>query len=55
MGGPDERVRVMRAEQVAAEKPAIADFNTLAIACRGSTRCGAAVVRSGIAGCGFRA
>lgn len=33
MGGPDERVRVMQAEQVVAEKPAIADFNTLAIAC----------------------
>jgi precorrin-6Y C5,15-methyltransferase (decarboxylating) len=33
MGGPGECVRVMRAEQVAAEKPAFADFNTLAIAC----------------------
>lgn len=33
MGGPDERVRMMRAEQVPAEKPAISDFNTLAIAC----------------------
>lgn len=33
MGGPDERVRVMRADRIAAEKPGIADFNTLAIAC----------------------
>ena len=33
MGGPEERVRVMRADRVAAEKPGIADFNTLAIAC----------------------
>lgn len=33
MGGPDERVRVMRADRVAADKPHIADFNTLAIAC----------------------
>lgn len=33
LGGPDERVRMMRAEQVAAEKSAIAAFNTLAIAC----------------------
>jgi len=33
MGGADERVRVMRADRIAAEKPHIADFNTLAIAC----------------------
>ena len=33
MGGPDERVRLMRADRIAAEKPHIADFNTLAIAC----------------------
>ncbi|SOE09356.1 precorrin-6Y C5,15-methyltransferase (decarboxylating) [Hoeflea halophila] len=33
MGGPDERLRVMRADRIAAEKPPLADFNTLAIAC----------------------
>lgn len=33
MGGPDERVRVMRADRIAADKPHFADFNTLAIAC----------------------
>jgi len=33
MGGPDERVRVMRADRIAADKPDFADFNTLAIAC----------------------
>lgn len=33
MGGPDERVRVMRADAVAAEQPEFADFNTLAIDC----------------------
>ncbi|WP_339761491.1 precorrin-6y C5,15-methyltransferase (decarboxylating) subunit CbiE [uncultured Hoeflea sp.] len=33
MGGPEERVRVMRADRIAADKPHFADFNTLAIAC----------------------
>ncbi len=33
MGGPDERVRIMRADRIAADKPDFADFNTLAIAC----------------------
>lgn len=33
MGGPDERVQVMRADRIAADKPRFADFNTLAIAC----------------------
>jgi precorrin-6Y C5,15-methyltransferase (decarboxylating) len=34
MGGAGERIRVMRADRVAAERPAFADFNTLAIDCR---------------------
>ena len=33
MGGSEERVRVMRADRIAADKPHFADFNTLAIAC----------------------
>jgi precorrin-6Y C5,15-methyltransferase (decarboxylating) len=34
MGGPKERMHAMRADRIAAEKPVIADFNTLAIECR---------------------
>ena len=33
MGGPDERVRVMPADRISADKPDFADFNTLAITC----------------------
>ena len=33
MGGPEERLRVMRADRLAADKPHMADFNTLAIDC----------------------
>ena len=33
IGGPDERIKTMRADRIAAEKPDFADFNTLAIAC----------------------
>jgi precorrin-6Y C5,15-methyltransferase (decarboxylating) len=33
MGGPDERITVMRADRIAADKPHFADFNTLAISC----------------------
>ncbi|MEQ8480462.1 MAG: precorrin-6y C5,15-methyltransferase (decarboxylating) subunit CbiE [Hoeflea sp.] len=33
MGGPDERIQRMRADAVAKERPAFADFNTLAIDC----------------------
>jgi len=33
IGGPDERIRVLRADRIAADKPGFADFNTLAIAC----------------------
>lgn len=33
MGGPNERIRVMRADRIASDKPVIADFNTLAIQC----------------------
>lgn len=36
MGGPDERVREMRADQTAADNPPFADFNTLAIECEAS-------------------
>jgi len=33
IGGPDERVKVLRADRIAADKPVFADFNTLAVAC----------------------
>ena len=33
IGGPDERIKVLRADRIAADKPNFADFNTLAIAC----------------------
>ncbi|MCY0147721.1 precorrin-6y C5,15-methyltransferase (decarboxylating) subunit CbiE [Hoeflea sp. G2-23] len=33
MGGPDERIRVMRADRIAADRPVLAAFNTLAILC----------------------
>lgn len=33
IGGPDERIKVLRADRIAADKPVFADFNTLAIAC----------------------
>ncbi|MEP3438682.1 MAG: precorrin-6y C5,15-methyltransferase (decarboxylating) subunit CbiE [Hoeflea sp.] len=33
IGGPDERIKTMRADRVAADKPDFADFNTLAIVC----------------------
>ncbi|OCW57616.1 bifunctional cobalt-precorrin-7 (C(5))-methyltransferase/cobalt-precorrin-6B (C(15))-methyltransferase [Hoeflea olei] len=33
IGGPDERIKAMRADRIAADKPVFADFNTLAIAC----------------------
>lgn len=33
MGGPDERIKVLRADRIAADKPHFADFNTLAITC----------------------
>ena len=35
MGGPDERIEVMRADRIAADKPHYADFNTLGIQMRG--------------------
>ncbi|WP_412049564.1 precorrin-6y C5,15-methyltransferase (decarboxylating) subunit CbiE [Hoeflea sp. Naph1] len=33
IGGPDERIKLLRADRIAADKPDFADFNTLAIAC----------------------
>ncbi|WP_417425887.1 precorrin-6y C5,15-methyltransferase (decarboxylating) subunit CbiE [Hoeflea sp.] len=33
IGGPDERIKILRADRIAADKPDFADFNTLAIAC----------------------
>ena len=33
IGGPDERIKILRADRIAAERPAFADFNTLAISC----------------------
>lgn len=44
MGGPEERVRVMSADQISGEKPDIADFNTLAILCDASASASASVL-----------
>ncbi|MDP3527615.1 MAG: precorrin-6y C5,15-methyltransferase (decarboxylating) subunit CbiE, partial [Hoeflea sp.] len=33
IGGPEERIKAMRADRIAAERPDFADFNTLAIIC----------------------
>ena len=33
IGGPDERIKSMRADRIAADRPSFADFNTLAIDC----------------------
>jgi len=33
IGGPEQRIKEMRADRIAAEKPSFADFNTLAIDC----------------------
>ncbi|WP_375590951.1 precorrin-6y C5,15-methyltransferase (decarboxylating) subunit CbiE [Hoeflea alexandrii] len=33
MGGPDERIKVICADRIAADRPHFADFNTLAISC----------------------
>ena len=33
IGGPEERIKVLRADRIAADKPNFADFNTLAIDC----------------------
>ncbi|MBU4531077.1 MAG: precorrin-6y C5,15-methyltransferase (decarboxylating) subunit CbiE [Hoeflea sp.] len=33
IGGPAERIKVLRADRIAADKPSFADFNTLAIEC----------------------
>lgn len=33
IGGPEERIKTLRADRIAADKPGFADFNTLAIDC----------------------
>jgi hypothetical protein len=51
MGGPDERITVMRADRIAAEKPH-SPISTRLRSNAGRTRCGGAGIGSGIAGRG---